>query len=625
MRATLQIFTVLLCVCATACTTTQQIAPRATWHNQFAAQQFREIVTDLSAPQMEGRGPGTAGIELARDYIIDRFNQLGLRPAIAGAFTQSLEIKLAVRVREHELAVTDGNGDVLVDMKAGRDFTVLGLSGSGAFDAPVVFAGYGIVEPEHEYDSYGGANVDGKVVIAFRFEPKDKDGRSLWKTPHTARGRWTRAATFVKKAQAAAQRGAVALLVVDPPSHDHSAALRPTKYTVGETVADIPVMHIDRPTLGRILRRAGREPELAMREYEKRANAGTPVVDELERVRVRGQTALDHPVAITDNVVAVLPGTGALADQYVVLGAHYDHLGYGEIGGFGNEGQLHPGADDNASGVAVMLMVAKRLAASQEHDTDRPRRGVIFAAFTGEERGLLGSAHYVSHLEPPGVTMSQITAMIDLDMVGRMQMSTLHVFGSDSGGGWEDMLRDAAEGLALRLKFDGAQLGASDHVSFQVHDVPAVHLFTGSHGDYHRPTDTSDRINARGGALITSFVRCAVDRLTSMPAPMPYVPVSIHAHGSSLQSGGAYLGILPDYVTLDGRDGAGVTAVCPGSPARAAGLARGDRIVRLNDRKILNIHSLTAAMAQSEPGERVVLTVNRGDEVVELKVKLGER
>jgi hypothetical protein len=317
------------------------------------------------------------------------------------------------------------------------------------------------------------------------------------------------------------------------------------------------------------------------------------------------------------NVIGILPGRGPLAPQAVVVGAHYDHLGRGGFGSLEPEstGVVHNGADDNASGTAALLEVARKLAALP----DRPGRTVVFVAFSGEELGLLGSAHYVQH---PAVPIESTYAMINFDMVGRLREGRVTVFGAETAEEFPAMLDSLAKVTGLEVVGSGDGFGRSDQSSFFAANLPVLHFFTGVHEDYHRPTDDVEKINFEGLARIAELGALTVRALAGRPAPLTFVPGKPQpvASGSGY---GAYLGTVPDMTESPG--GVRVSGVRTGSPADRAGLHPGDILIKLGDYPIANLYDLTNALRAYRPGDAVVLKVLRDGKPIELKAVLSSR
>ncbi len=590
------------------------------------AARFMDWVQTLSSVEMEGRGPGTAGIDRARDMLVDQLRQWrgdGLAPAFGGEYLQPFEADLGVEATRQSLS---GRGR---DARAERDFTVLGLSATAAFAGEAVFVGYGIVEPQRRYHSFAGleeAGLAGKVAIAFRYEPMDDRGQSRW----SRRGPWSDAASLANKATWAAQRGATALLVVNPPGMDNTNQLRPTAATAFDKAAAIPVLHVSSSWLADVLQ-AGEitDGRAFLREMQARADRGRDRPVALPGVTISGDVAIQRRRAMLHNIAAVLPGAGDLAGQWVIVGAHYDHLGYGDPGSMTQHRVIHPGADDNASGTAGVLLLARRMSAAVAQDDGKtsPRRSVMFVLFSGEERGLLGSMHFVRQMHELGLTADNVVAMVNLDMIGRLRDEKLHVFGVETAQGLAEVVKATGKARDLKLSTTGSGLGMSDHTAFYFKRIPALHFFTGIHEDYHKPTDTADRIDAAGGVRVMDMVGDVVLQLSQRQTRLAFVEVEdAHGgHGMGMPSRGAVLGIMPDYDTLDGDHGCGISGLAPGGPAAKAGLRDGDIITAWNAAPIANVRDLTAQLAQAHPGDTVRLTLRRGDETRQATVTLGSR
>ena len=624
----------------------------------------QRIVARLADPAMEGRGAGTQGLERARDFLIKRFRAIGLEPAFKDrphayqrTYGQTLDIALAPKVVRQTLGVWGGQGGEVVKAEGGQDFNALGFSGGGAFEGPLAFVGYGIVEPQHGYDSYGGLGpegLEGAVAVVFRYEPQDENANSRWGRVdgHGGRlGRWSSAASLIKKATWAAQHGASAMLVVNPPSQDHGDLKSVGSSGVGEPTS-IPVMHVRSSLFSEMLQAAGVDPAVALRQWQQRADRGATRVEIIPGLTVRGEADLVRPLVTAENVAGFVPGWGDLAEEVVVVGAHYDHLGYGQVGSLAGEGQVHPGADDNASGTAGLVLLAERFwvryaeereARMGEGVEGAGRRTLLFVAFAGEELGLLGSTHLVKHLEELGVKQDQFVAMVNFDMIGRMEDKKLYVMGADTSPQWETLVSEAARQSGLDIDVQAHPFGGSDHAVFEHRGVPALHLFTGGHEDYHRPSDTAEKVNVQGLVAVVDFSEVVVERLVTQQRGMTFQPPqrrrgdmgdSVNPHGGpggdsggsgGGGGGGARLGIMPDYASLHGGGGCVISAVIPGSPAEHAGLRDDDVIIGWDDRPIRGLRGLMQALREGRPGQEVIITVQRGQEEVKMTVTLGSR
>jgi hypothetical protein len=333
-----------------------------------------------------------------------------------------------------------------------------------------------------------------------------------------------------------------------------------------------------------------------------------------------GSTAATREATVagrpTENVVAILPGRGALAGQDIVIGAHFDHLGNGPFGSAatGDSAHLiHHGADDNASGTAAVLEIARILATSRE----RPERTIVFVLFSGEEEGALGSAWYADH---PVVPMDSTLAMVNLDMVGRMRDNRLLILGVRSAAEWQALLDSINTAYHLDVHASGDGWGPSDQSSFFAKKRPVLHFFTDLHLDYHRPADTWDKINAPGVATVAEFAADLARRLAARPGPLTFVDAPVPQMASGTR---AYLGTIPDMTGEPG--GVRLSGVSAGSPADVAGLKAGDVLIGIGADTVANLNDFQNALVKHHPGDTVILRVRRGDQTLELTAVLGRR
>jgi Tol biopolymer transport system component len=488
------------------------------------------------------------------------------------------------------------------------------VSASGAFDAPVCFAGYALHAPERGYDDLADVDCRGKVVVALRYEPRATDlGSPLdgkRPVPQSA---------IAYKAQQLLSRGAVALILVDgttPGSPQHLPPLDRQSVACG-----LPVLALERGVAERWLVAAGldlqREIRLLDESFEPRSR-------QVPGLRARGEVALDRQRSATRNVVFALPGAGALADQWVVLSAHYDHLGWGGPRSMApGVHAVHNGADDNASGVAALLVAAEKLAHFSRTAREE-RRSVLFLSCSGEETMLAGSRYYVNHPLHP---LERTTAVINMDMVGVLRDAQLDVLGADSSPDWAAVLEPSAERLGLRLRLSGSGYGPSDQTSFLAKGIPAVQLFTGPHERYHSPADDPKTINAEGGARIAAFAANAAQLLAVRQAPLPFAAVDMpRALEGDYRHGGASLGTIPDYASMGvSPGGMRVSDVRKGGPADLAGIRGGDVIVAMEGSEIENIQDFTLALRAHEPGDNIPVVVVRDGKRRSFAVTLGRR
>lgn len=559
----------------------------------------------LSAPDLEGRAPGTPGAERAARHIARVFQEAGLRPGgDAGGYLQTFPVPTGTRLGvTNALTVLDPKSHTFL---VGRDFVPLAVSTDGEVTSEVVFVGYGITAPDLHYDDYAGIDVRGKVVIAMTQEPRAADPASPFRRPDAYHYSDRR-----HKIINAREHGARAILVVTHPAADRDAlpALRGLSQPWGILAAAVT-----RGTADAMLTRAGRSLADRAAAIDQ---ALAPQSAALTGTRIRVQISIVREHGTTANVIGVLPGTDpSLGQEAILIGAHYDHLGRGGEGSLAPDqvGVVHPGADDNASGTAAVMGLARAFAAA-----GGAPRTLVFVAFTAEEMGLLGSGHYVRH---PALPLERIVLMINLDMVGRLRDGKVYVAGVDSGNGLRRFVTDAGQGLALELR--GDPFGPSDHVVFYGAGVPVLFFFTGAHSDYHRPTDTWDRINAQGLQTVADLVARVAASVAAQPTPPAYVKVPAPATSQRGGGYGPFFGVVPDFGTA-GRPGVKITGVRPGSPADKAGVRAGDIIIRFAGVEVITLDDLTFALRTRRAGDRVEVVVVRDGQERQVQAILEER
>jgi len=579
----------------------------------------------LAAPEREGRGPGTAGIEAAAEWLAERFAALGLevpeqRASVWQPFEMTLEAKLgAADGNRAELLgppAPDGSRE-LIRLTLGEDFTPLAIGGSGPFDLPLAFVGYGITAPAEHYDDYaalaeaGGSK--GRGVVVLRQEPQKDDPHGAFDGNQTSEH-----AALVRKAANASEHEAGGLIFLNDTDAGGDDLMAFDRAGAGSDSRSMPILHLKRSVIDRVVTETLGRP---LREIQQAIDETLePQSAELKGWRIRGETAIEREQTEGRNILAMLPGTGQPASgespaipagETVVLGGHYDHLGYGGTNSAApGVKAVHHGADDNASGTALLVEVARRLAAGPPLP-----RSVLFAAFSGEERGLLGSAHYTAN---PVVPLADTVAMVNLDMVGRLDGNKVIVHGTGTGTGLDPLVDRLVAAHGLEAAKEPGGFGPSDHASFYAKQIPVLHIFTGSHADYHRPTDTADKINYEGMARLADLVTDIVRELASAPERPAYIEVA----SPRFARGGdrPYFGSIPDFGKPG--DGYAISGVSKESPAARGGLAGGDRIVRLGDSAITNLEDFDSALRKHKGGDTVPVVVVRDGQEVRLEVTL---
>ena len=550
-------------------------APAAS--TETAADRYLADIAWLADDAREGRGLGTEGLGEAADWLERQFEAIGLEPAgDDGSYRQRFDVVTDVEQGE-ATAVAIGGQEL-----GGSDFMVPGFSANAEVVAPIVFAGWGIESAEHGIDDYADIDAEGRIVLVRRYTPED----GIFADEALQR----RFGDLRYKAFTARERGAVGLLVADLPVDGAGVSETPFPRLRVDPNGDagIPVAVIAR-----------RWAELAL----------------AVSVDVRLSTELVEHKEEVDNIVGRLTAEQRLPGA-VLVGAHYDHLGYGGQGSLApDSSEPHNGADDNASGTAGLLEAARVLSDRR----DELGRDVVFAAFAAEEVGLLGSTALVR--EPlPGTAPAGLVAMLNMDMIGRLRNNRVAVLGSDSAEEWESLVEPICDNLAIRCALGGDGYGPSDQTPFYAAGVPVLHFFTGAHEDYHKPADDVEHINAGGGVRIANVVaRLALDLTQS--AGLTYLASAAPAPQGDVRGYGASLGTIPDYVGApDDRPGMLLAGVRAGGPADQAGMQRGDRIVELAGREVRDIYDLMYVLQEVRPGEQSTVVYERGEERFERDV-----
>jgi hypothetical protein len=466
----------------------------------FSASRYLAHVKYLASDALKGRGTGSEGLDRAARYIAAEFRRLGLKAPAAG-YLQEFPVTVRAKMGPENGLLAAGEGGERT-LQLGKEWLPLSFSAEGKARGGVVFAGYGITAPEYGYDDYAGIDARGRFVLALRHEPREFDSRPVF-----AGRLYTEHAQVPSKADNAARHGAAGLLLVnDTVQHGGGdGEIEAFVPLAGPGAARIPVIEVGAAVARGWFEKAGRD----FREVQ----------EEIDRdLRPRGfrfpedfvltlEVDIARRTRMSRNVAGYLPG---VTPEYVIAGAHYDHIGLGEQFSMaaGAAGRTHPGADDNASGTAGLLELAAWFSSRQ-----RARRGILFVAFAGEELGLLGSSHYIRR---PLLPLDRAAAMINMDMIGRMREGKVYVGGFETAPGLRRLLEERRAGTGLTLDYsDSDGYGSSDHTSFTAREVPVLFFFTGLHDDYHRPSDTWDRIDAPAAVRLLEFIGAVAEALAS--------------------------------------------------------------------------------------------------------------
>jgi len=557
----------------------------------------RAHVEALASQQLEGRLAGSNGERLAGDYIAAQLQRIGARP-LPGQRDFRLPFEFTAGTRDGGTRLTVGDRTFSTD----ADVRALSFSDNGGVSGDLVFAGYGIVVPDSQdfgYDSYATLDVKDKIVLVLRYFPEDADQQT--------RRILARYADLRYKAMAARQRGAKAMLVVTGPRSPNAGEIVPMSFDTALAGSGIVAASISGTVAREIFAAI---PDKPLESAQQSFDSGNPHAAgfAIPSVKISLHAAVQRERKTGQNIVASLPPTaasGARQKPWIVLGAHYDHLGRGEAGNTladkGEAGKIHVGADDNASGSAAVLALAATLAAEQR------QRNIIFAFWSGEELGLIGSNAFTAR---PPIPLDQIAAYLNFDMVGRLQDNKLSVQATGTSPVWARAIEQAnvAAGFDLQLQEDPYQ--PTDVTTFNAASIPSLGFFTGAHVDYHKPSDTADKIDYEGLDRIVDFAAAIVRRLETAADPPQFTKVE-----QKVQPGGGragvrvFTGTIPDYAT--DVKGLLLGGVIGGGPAEQAGLQKGDVIVEIAGQTIANIYDYTYALDVLKIGQPAKVVYRR--------------
>ena len=600
----------VLALLGSTCLQAQQSQP-----TPFSAQEFLEPIKYLASDQLQGRGDGAPELDQAAHYIAGRFRKFGLRPAgDDGTFLQHFTLVVGAKLGErNSVTFKSSTGDETLKLQ--KNYVPISFSSNATVNAPLIFAGYGITAPEYHYDDYKGIDATGHIVIVLRHEPQENDDKSVFEARQL-----TSHAELASKATNAKNHGAVGMILVnDLGNHpgDPDELLRLNDIS-GPQEMSIPIIQVKPAIIDEWLTPSGQTLDDLRHRIDRDLSNHSFALDPAAHVAMTVDIERIHrPVA---NVVGLSPGADpALADQYIIVGAHYDHLGLGQQHSLAPRevGQIHHGADDNASGTSGVLQLADTFS----HLPRRPRHSIVFVCFAGEELGLLGSAYFANH---PPFPIKQAVAMINMDMIGRVSKNKLYVSGTGTSPGFQKVVQDANRAQNFDISFSSSGYGASDHTSFTVKEIPVLFFFSGLHSDYHKPSDTSDKIDAVDGARVVELVANVVQELDELKEKPQYVKVATPPHSGTGGGGyGPYFGSIPDFAEVE--HGVRFSDVRDGSPAAKAGLKAGDILIEFDEKKVDNLYDFTYMLRAHKPGDKVTVTVLRGTEKITREVTLEVR
>lgn len=573
-----------------------------------SCKQAREVTTGelqdhikyLSSDTLRGRRTGTVGDSLAAEYIRNEFASFGLVPLSGDGFQRFSVTSNLVAGKNNSLTIDGKSYD------QGNDFMPFAFSSGSSGEAEIIFAGYGFMidEDSIKWNDYKGIDVKGKWVLILRADPEADKSVSPFIPYSSDRG----------KALLAEDMGACGILLVSGTTFDPMdtfESLNPDDFPVG-----IPALRIKREVADFILKKH----KTTVPDLEKKLNESKKPVSFNTGIKAVAQSEIIREMTGTRNVVMMLPGEDeVLRNEFIILGAHFDHLGMGGKGSSSMAGDtvaVHHGADDNASGVGMMLELAEKFASTKGSH----KRSIIFIAFSGEELGLLGSRYFA---ENPSVDLSKVNAMINLDMVGRLPESkVLQVSGVGTAEGLQELVMTKNDTSLMSLAFSEEGSGRSDHTSFYSKNIPVLFYFTGAHSDYHKPGDTWDKINYNGMITVSSLIYNVAQELAITPEKLQFresgpKPESVR----TTRKKSVTLGIMPDFAGMV-KDGMRADEVYPGRPGALGGMKKGDIITTINGKTVNNIQDYMFRMGQVKYGQQITVEVLRDNRKINLLIQL---
>lgn len=571
------------------------------------ATRYLEDVKTLASPEMEGRGDGGKGLTRAERLIEKRYKELRLDPAGVHGYSQPFTVITGARLKaDNRCAVDDGSSKK--NLKVNDDFVPFSFSSSGEAVAPVAFVGYGVTADEFHYDDYADVDVKGKIVVALRYEPAGFAEK-------TGNHGLTQHSQLITKAINARNHGAKALVVINGKLGNGEEDLLTRFGSVsGPENVGIMMVQVKNASADAWFGSAGK----SMKEVQGQIDSATKPASFAfpDHLHLAVHIDIETTRAVVNNILAWLPGQ---SDEYVIVGAHYDHLGRGNFDSLAPSqiGQIHPGADDNTSGSAGVLELARLLAPQR----GQLKRSILFMNFAGEELGLLGSAEWVKEPTRP---LNKAIAMLNMDMIGRIQNDKVYIGGVATGSTFKALLRQAEKDESLKLEYSNSGYASSDHTSFLPKKIPVLFFFSGLHSDYHKPSDTADKINAPSAAQLLDLIENVTLRLANDQDTPTFQVVAEEKPLSGAGGGyGPYFGSIPDFGQVE--NGVKFSDVKPNSPAAKAGLKAGDILVQFADKPINNLYDFTDALRRSKVGDVVEVKVIRDGQPVNASVKLEQR
>jgi hypothetical protein len=609
----------MVSVCLVLRLTTDSLQAAEEFSAEAIVSRVRGDIEYFASDDQEGRGIETKGIERSAERIIAEYQKFGLQPAMPdGSFRQPFDVSLGdvVISESTHVKLTAPDGTV-TELKLGDEFQPIRRGANGQGIGGIVFLGYGISSDEEKYDDYADTNVEGKVVVVIRREPQSYDGGAFKGTATSSNAYIDSKLELMTKAKAAA-----VLFVNDfssSPTVETDELATPSSF--GNDGDSLPFAHVKQSIIDSMLSatplktNAG-ESLSSLKAVAQYIDANLkPVSQDLTGWSADVTTKFQGNTVTAYNLIGVIEGEGPLADQTIVIGGHYDHLGFGGYGSRSptRNGEIHNGADDNASGTAAVVELARRIASGP-----KPKRRMVFICFSGEERGLIGSNYYVLH---PVVPLDDTIAMINFDMIGNLKDNVVEVNGVGTAEEFRGIVMKADEATPIGITIVDGAFAGSDHLPFYLKQIPVMFCFTGMTSIYHTPDDDFKTLNIEGAVSVIDYSEQLLRGIDGMEKPPTFVAAQPGNRRAAKRT--PFLGIQPD-LAASGAQGIVIRSVREESPAQASGLQTGDVITRVDKTTVEGYQTLIEILIESKPGDKLKIGFKRGSEMKETEVTLGE-
>jgi len=570
--------------------------------NKKALDRITYDIKYMSSDEMGGRQPGTPGIQLCEDYIVQEYKKAGLQPLEDGTYLQQLDVGQSRAVNKGQTAlILKGPDEKKLELKLGEDFQQLLGRKDFDLDSDLVFVGYGISASEHNFDEYANVDVEGKVVVLIRYEPQSEDPDSVFDGESTSRH-----ATGRQKIIAARRAKAAGIIMIN------DRARVDEEGEDGLVLSDrfgnnsLPFAQLKRKVFDQLLEISPLSSPTgdklsSVDAIEKLIDSNLePISQPLKGWSCEFKSAFPIKKTKTNNIIGIIEGEGPNADETIVIGAHYDHLGMGAYGSrAGGRREIHNGADDNATGTAAVIELARRFNSRDK----KPGRRLVFVCFTAEEMGLLGAVHYC---ENPIYPLDSTAAMMNFDMIGWLRNERLTLYNWNTSPQLDPIFEAANEESGFELNKPARAFGGSDHLPFNVRGVPNMFIHTGSNAVYHTPEDDFEAINCEGALRVIDYSERVVDMLAELETKPSFG-----------QPQPLRLGVMVD----DENGYIEIVGVSEDSIAEKSGVLEGDILIDVDGTKIEKRRDIVK-MLRRDAGKTVKLNVKRGDEEVTLDVEL---